>query len=343
METRRIQRAALAAAGALLCAACSEPVATPTGRSMSDGSGPAQAAAARESNQPPRIAGARIEPREPKPGETVRAEVSVADPDGDPTHVRFTWRVDGRPIGGAAEASLVLPELRKGARLEAQMVASDGRAQSAPHVAAATVGNRPPSIRAVHFDPEGVLKAGTTVVAIVDAEDPDRDRVDLRYQWSINGRVLERGGDRERLETGELRRGDQVALRVVASDGDDESEGFDTPSVAVGNSAPAIVSAPPAGMGEDGVYRYQLSATDPDQDRALRFKLAEAPPGAHVDPILGELTWKPSFEQAGTHPIVVVVSDGHGGETKQRFEVTVREVAAKTTQVTPPAAPAPAE
>jgi hypothetical protein len=37
------------------------------------------------------------------------------------------------------------------------------------------------------------------------------------------------------------------------------------------------------------------------------------------------------------HPIEVVVSDGHGGETKQRFEVTVKEVGGSA-PAQPPAA-----
>ena len=96
-------------------------------------------------------------------------------------------------------------------------------------------------------------------------------------------------------------------------------------------------------MGADGVYHYGVEASDPDGDRNLRFRLAKAPEGAQVDPLLGEITWKPSLSQAGVHPIEVVVSDGRGGEAKQTFEVTVRAVVQKSdaTATTPPASPAP--
>jgi hypothetical protein len=156
----------------------------------------------------------------------------------------------------------------------------------------------------------------------------------------VNGKRVERSSDESRFETKGLRRGDEIAVSVVASDGEDESEAFDAPSLVLGNAAPEITSTPPPGMGADGVYRYVVEATDPDRDRGLRFSLASAPPGAQVDPIGGEITFSPSFEQAGVHAIEVVVQDGHGGEAKQRFEVTVKEVATAATQQ-PPAKEAP--
>ncbi|MCX5738665.1 MAG: Ig domain-containing protein, partial [Proteobacteria bacterium] len=126
--------------------------------------------------------------------------------------------------------------------------------------------------------------------------------------------------------------------------GDDESTPVESGYLELGNSAPSIVSQPTPGMGADGVYHYAVEASDPDGDRNLRYRLGKAPQGATVDPLLGEITWKPSLAQAGIHPIEVVVSDGRGGETKQTFEVTVREVVEKTDASAtppPPAAPAP--
>lgn len=330
MTTRRIQVAACAT-GALLLAACSEPTATPSGRSMSQ-TPLAPAAAAVAGNQPPRVASLSITPDEPRSGGVVQAVASVVDPEGDPTQLRFTWRVDGR-VYATSGRTFALPELPKRARIEVEAVASDGRSDSAPVVARAEVGNRAPVITDVHFDRAEELRAGDDVVAVVAADDPDGDPVALSYAWLVNDRVVESDGNR--LATKSLRRGDRIAVRVVASDGDDESQGFDTPSLILGNAAPRITSLPPGGMGADGVYRYAVEASDPDRDRSLRFALAAAPPGAQIDPVLGEITWTPTFQQAGVHPIEVVVEDGHGGEAKQRFEVTVKEV---VDRAQPPAA-----
>jgi hypothetical protein len=335
-------RWALAAAGALALTACGDDLKPATGRSMSAPPLPSDATSARP-NRAPRVTSLSIEPSHPQPGQVVQASVSVNDPDGDPTSVRFTWRVNDELIASRGP-SLELPGIAKDARVEVEAVASDGRAESPAATAHARVGNSAPVISDVHFDRADEVRAGDTVVAVVAADDPDGEPVQLSYQWMVNGRAAE-GDSSERFDTSGLHRGDGVAVRVVASDGEDESEGFDTPNLVLGNAAPKITSEPPPGMGADGIYRYAVEATDPDRDRSLRFSLGAAPEGAHVDPVGGEITWQPTFKQTGTHPIEVIVSDGHGGETKQRFEIVVKEVVDGVATPAPakPAAGEPAE
>jgi hypothetical protein len=332
---RHIVHVALAAAGALAVAACGDEPMAASGRSMSAPAAPPSAASSRP-NSPPRVTSLSIDPDDPRPGQVVQARVSVADADSDATTVRFTWRLNGELVASHGP-TLALPGVAKDARIEVEAVANDGRVDSAPATAKARVGNSAPVITDVHFDRANELRAGDDVVAVVQADDPDHDRVELHYQWTVNGHVVD-GQTGDRLATTELHRGDSVALRVIATDGEDESEGFDTQVLVLGNAAPTITSTPPPGMGEDGVYHYTVEASDPDRDRALRFSLADAPEGAKIDPITGDLTWKPTFKQAGTHPIEVVVNDGHGGEVKQHFEVVVKEVTDAK-----PAAAAPAD
>lgn len=337
MMKRRTRSAVLAIAGATLFAGCGdEPVAS-SGRSMSGPAETPQAAAVRADNAPPQIRSLSIVPSEPRPGDEVQAQFSVNDPDGDVTHMRFVWTADGDTIRGGHGGSLELANFVKGTRIEVQAVASDGRQDSAPATAHAKIANSAPEITGVRLEPAEGIRAGTPVVAVVDAEDLDGDPVSIHYQWLVNGRVLERGGDGPSFDTTGLQRGDTIAVRVVADDGDDESDGWPTPSLALANSAPEITSTPPPGMAADGSYRYMLAASDPDGDRALRFALASGPAGARVDPVVGEFVWSPSFEQAGTHPIEVVVTDGHGGEARQRFEVKVQEIVEAAASAPPPA------
>lgn len=326
MTRGRTRSTVLALAGATLLAACGDAPVASSGRSMSGPAEPAQPAAARAGGSAPQIRSVSIVPSEPRPGDAVQAQVSVHDADGDVTHLRFTWTADGEPIPGGRGATLQLPDYAKGTRIEVQAVASDGALESAPAVARAEIANAPPTITGVRFEPAEGIRAGMPVAAVVDGEDRDGDEIAYRYQWLVNGRVLERGGDGPALDTTGLHRGDTIAVRVVADDGDDESDGWATPSLALANSAPNFTSSPPPGMASDGTYRYPLEASDPDGDRSLRFQLASGPAGARVDPVLGELVWSPTFEQAGTHPIEVLVSDGHGGEARQRFEVKVQEI-----------------
>lgn len=340
MTKRRIRSAALALTGVTLLAACGEEPLAASGRSMSAPAESAQPAQAHAENAAPQIRSVSIVPSQPLAGTEVQAQVSAHDPDGDAMRMRFVWTLDGDAIAGGHGASFQVPDFARGTRIEVQAVASDGALDSAPATARATIANSAPTIHGVRFEPAEGIRAGTLVSAVVDSEDRDDDRIEFRYEWLVNGRVAARDGDGSRFDTTGLERGDTIAVRVVASDGDDESDGWSTPSLALANSAPRITSMPPAGVAGDGSYRYTLEASDPDGDRSLRFALASGPNGARVDPVVGELVWAPSFEQAGTHSIEVLVSDGHGGEAKQRFEVTVREVVEAAASA-PPANQAP--
>jgi hypothetical protein len=93
--------------------------------------------------------------------------------------------------------------------------------------------------------------------------------------------------------------------------------------VRVANAAPEIVSRPEMAW-VNGTFRYQVEARDPDGDRSLRFRLLEAPTGMRLDPVLGELSWKPTPEQAGSHVVDLAVEDPQGASVAQRFELTVR-------------------
>jgi hypothetical protein len=330
---------AIVLAGAGLVAGCGDEKPTSTGASMD---APASASAVRKGgvNTAPRLASVSLEPSHPQPGTLVQARAEASDADGDPVNVRFEWRADGRVIAGAHEGSLVVPQLRKGSELSVVAVASDGRAASEPATAKVRIDNQPPVVAKVRFEPAEAVKPGDIVIAVAEGDDPDGDELSFHYEWRVGDQVV--GTDRERFDTAKLKRGDPLTVRVTASDGEDESAPVEGPNLVLGNSAPTIVSLPPATMNADGVFRYAVEVKDPDGDHNLRFRLAQAPEGAKVDPLLGEITWKPTVKQQGKHAIEVAVSDGHGGETSQAFEVEVKEVGGNAAAEAPPAKAAPA-
>ncbi|MCX6132554.1 MAG: Ig-like domain-containing protein [Ignavibacteriales bacterium] len=65
---------------------------------------------------------------------------------------------------------------------------------------------------------------------------------------------------------------------------------------------------------------FTFMATDPNGD-TLRFNLVNPPSGATLTP-LGVFSWKPTSDQIGVHPIVIMVSDGALADTA-RSTVTV--------------------
>jgi hypothetical protein len=263
------------------------------------------------------------------------ARAEAADADGDAVRVRYEWHADGGRVSGGQDGSLLVPEqLRKGAVLIVSAIASDGRAESEPATANVRIGNREPAVTAVRFEPTDGIKPGETVIAVAEGADPDGDELDFHYEWRIGEAV--QSGDRERFDTSKMKRGERLSVRVVASDGEDESTPVESQYLELGNSAPTIVSLPSAGMGADGVYHYGVEASDPDGDRNLRFRLAGR--RAQGGPLLGEITGsRPT--QAGVH------RSGRGeygrGSKRNKPEVTVRSRPAEPTSRPAPASPAP--
>jgi len=337
--TRRTGLAGLAAAAVLAGACGGEPPPAPSGRSMADAAGP------RAGNGAPVLESVRLEPSSPRAGQRVRVVPVASDPDGDGLTYAFTWRVAGtaRPDSGP---ELVLEDgLDRGTRIEVVVVARDGQqAESAPMTASASIGNQPPELGAVVIDPPGDITRGHPVIARPRAVDADGDEITYTFSWRVNGEAVPVEGDA--LETAELHRGDTVQVRVVASDGQDESDPIESPPLRVANAAPKIVSQPGA-FGADGAFRYEVRAEDPDGDRMLRFRLEQAPDGMTIDGLSGAIQWRPALGQTGNHPVVVVVDDRQGGTGSQQFELRVSEgapanaVAPAAASGAPPAAADP--
>jgi hypothetical protein len=279
-------------------------------------------AAKAEANRPPVIQRVHLEPREPVAGERVRAVVAASDPDGDPIRLGYLWRVGGRTIANDA-LHLELGSVAKGTSVEVTVTASDGRKESSSVQADVRVANRRPHLLGLRLDPPEEVAPGSLVVVTAQAEDPDEDRLDYSYQWSVNGRPVDEKGPS--FSSVGLERGDEIQVRVVATDGDGESDPLESAPVRVANAPPKILSSPPSAW-NDGTFRYTLEVRDPDGDRTLRYRLVKGPRGMTVDPVLGEITWTPDPSQAGRHPVEVGVEDAYGAVAAQRFELTVSEV-----------------
>jgi len=61
-----------------------------------------------------------------------------------------------------------------------------------------------------------------------------------------------------------------------------------------------------------------------------------------LDVVDGSLTWTPTADQAGEHPVEIEVADIHGGKTTQSFVVTVGFEDEKAADAQAPAQKAPA-
>jgi RHS repeat-associated protein len=94
------------------------------------------------------------------------------------------------------------------------------------------------------------------------------------------------------------------------------------------NTQPQIVSqpAPWAAVGRE--YRYQVIATDQDND-PLIYTLLTPIPGMVIDTAAGVLTWTPLNSQLGTHVVTIKVRDTVGAFVQQSWNLSVFDLANK--------------
>jgi streptogramin lyase len=96
-----------------------------------------------------------------------------------------------------------------------------------------------------------------------------------------------------------------------------------TITVTQGNQPPKITSSPVTQVLFGQVYTYKVEATDPDGD-PITFHLRRGPVGMQLHPTSGVLSWTPSNQDQGNHPVEVEARDNSGAFDTQFFVVTVR-------------------
>jgi len=270
-------------------------------------------------DHPPIVESVVLSPAEPSAGDTLRADVKVTDPDGDHVSVAYSWWVNGRKVE-ASGSSFELVDVSRGNRVDVSVVATAAQAQSEAVIASVSLGNSAPEIEEIRFEPSGDWFAGQNVAAIPQAVDADGDPMTFEFRWRMNGQPLDESGPT--LAASTFERGDQIELEVRASDGHADSAALTVGPFRVANSAPEVRSEPGA-IGRDGVFRYQVEVDDADGDRSFMYKLVQKPSGMEIDNLSGKVTWKPTPEQSGNHPVSLEVDDRMGGRSTQQFTLSV--------------------
>ncbi|GAA3916383.1 hypothetical protein GCM10022277_08880 [Litoribacillus peritrichatus] len=91
------------------------------------------------------------------------------------------------------------------------------------------------------------------------------------------------------------------------------------------NQLPVIQSQPNQQAKENEPYSYQVLAEDKDGE-TLRYQLTKSPNGMTIDTQTGFISWTPDFEQAGAHPVEVMVTDQHLEAVHQLFAIDVMNI-----------------
>jgi len=118
-----------------------------------------------------------------------------------------------------------------------------------------------------------------------------------------------------------------ILVRVKVSDrkGWTDLQTF-TLTISHTNHSPVLISTPVLQATEDSIYRYQVLATDRDQELfgdRLYYHLTTRPDWLSIDTISGLIKGMPTGRDVGDTMVSVYVSDGMGGTEFQTFSILI--------------------
>lgn len=93
--------------------------------------------------------------------------------------------------------------------------------------------------------------------------------------------------------------------------------------LALPNRAPTFTSEALPDVAPGRTYVYDSEAVDPDGD-VLSYQVLSGPTGLSINQNTGVVSWTPTLQQVGNHDVILEASDGRGGNTTQRFTISVR-------------------
>src|SRR5207245_11461356 len=108
---------------------------------------PAAPMAGPSGNHPPSVLSARIYPTDVTLDTELRVDIQGEDADGDRVTFQYKWVVNGVPVPGATAPAFKPERLKKGDRVTAEIVPTDGKADGAVFTTGpVTIGNTAPRI-----------------------------------------------------------------------------------------------------------------------------------------------------------------------------------------------------
>ena len=190
--------------------------------------------------------------------------------------------------------------------------------------------NKPPQIASIEFQPA----SPTTLDAVrmeVKATDADGDRIDVDYQWFVNGQ--ERFEFRDQvLPARAHKKGDIISVRVTANDGAAEAERTSS-DLTIGNSIPRFLTDPTTLRDIDG---FRVEAKDEDPTDKLTYSLQGAPKGMTIDPDIGVLRYEGTQDEpGGAYKITIIAEDQDGGQAGWTFGIQLSPGSAAAKSKTP--------
>jgi hypothetical protein len=238
-----------------------------------------------------------------------------------PEFFTFKWYVDGTVVDGVSVNVLEPANFRKGSKVEAEVIPTDGKRRGAPfRTKAVIVKNAPPVATAASLRPVPAY-AGDTISVAAEGTDRDGDAITFTVQWLVNGASVA-GNAQGQLNTAGLKKKDRISAMVIPFDGEESGAPFPTNYLVLSNQSPDITSVPPSIL-QNGTFIYQVVANDPDRD-SVTFSLVAGPAGMTIDRRSGSIRWDPPTVQSKQQITVkIAADDGDGGVTYQEFSINL--------------------
>ncbi|MGH7216512.1 MAG: Ig domain-containing protein [Nitrospiraceae bacterium] len=271
-------------------------------------------------NHPPVVHEATVVPIPIVLDAPISVQIHADDQDRDALTFHYQWMVNGHPLDGQTASTLPVSFLKQGDTVSVEIVPDDGKTRGAIYrTAVATVSNTPPIISSLSIRPQPAMP-GDKLEALVEADDPEHDRIELLFRWWRNATVVKEG-DEPTLDTIGFSPKDVVTVEVTSRDRTATGKPIKSDPLVLGNSPPTIMSTPSTPVGRER-YEYVVKAIDPEGDR-IRYRLEIAPPGMTIEADTGYIAWQPAPEITGTYKVRVVAEDIQGGTAFQEFDVTL--------------------
>lgn len=259
--------------------------------------------------------------------------LTATDADGDALMWRLVDAPDGMVIDAQTGRLSWQPTAQQLGQHEVSIEVFDGSLLTGQSFTlTVNGGNTPPAIVSTPITQAAQDQAYSYQVV---ATDPENEPLTYRLGVHPDGMTID-------AQTGRITwtpTADQVGNQTVDVVVQDTQAGMQrqTYTVVVGtqaiNHAPSITSTPIFVADVNGIYTYDVNATDSDVGDSLTYELLQSPTGMTMDPLTGVVQW--TTPVVGNHRVVVGVVDEAGLGAAQGFTLTARANQAPTIRSTP--------
>jgi hypothetical protein len=261
-----------------------------------------------------------------RPGDTLRANVTALDEEGDRFSIEYQWYVNGDLVEGVEGLDLdtgdyyaedVVHVMARAVELQT------GRASDWKKSKSVTLDEEPALEIAGISIPDNIVSY-EPVEAVVDYGDLDPMDVDeIYYRWFVNGTVLdEEEASESEIDSEYFNVGDNIQV-MACIDGKFEMPGVRLSEIRkVTNSAPEFVSEPAAEVDGDYINIY-LEVDDADGE-AVKYFIKGNLPGSRINQAEQRITIDLEKIKPGTtYKFIIEAKDGHGGSAGYPYSLTI--------------------